>query len=603
VSDATSWPRQPRAGRATLALLALAVAALLAGCRRYPAAEEPIPAEAARLVQATVEARALPADLRRSAARLRAWRDLCKFYRGRGYLLAWSDGRGPLPRADELLQAIDAAAGDGLDPGRYRRQELASALGSARAALDHGSLTDPAAARLVVDLDVHLTYAYVALAGQLAAGRLRPEALPVSWHTRPRRIDAGAVLQDALTRRLGIAPSLAALAPATEDYRRLRQALAAHRALAARGGWAPVPPGPDLGPGATGDRVAALRSRLAATGDLPSGDGGGSGGSGPGGKPSSAAAAAAAAAVYGPDVAAAVARFRARHGLEPGQTVDAATLRALDVPVGERIRQLEINLERWRWLPGDLGGRYILVNVPDYRLQVVEGGQVVLAMRVIVGKAHSKTPVFSDQMTYLVLNPSWTLPDSIVTNEIAPQVAAHPDYLQRKGLQVVKVRGKGEDESAYDVTRLDAARVAELGRPGSPYRLRQPPGGDNPLGRIKFMFPNRFDVYLHDTPSGKLFARTERDFSHGCVRLEKPLELAEYLLRDDPKWTPQAIADTIASGRLTTVQVPRPLPVHILYLTAWVDKDGTVEFRDDVYGHDAALAAALAAEPPMPSKL
>jgi murein L,D-transpeptidase YcbB/YkuD len=592
VSAATTpWrPRQQLAGLAPLALLALALPALLAGCRRYPAAEEPIPAEVTRLVHDTVEARALPADLRRNAVRLRAWRDLCKFYRARGYLPAWSDGRGPLPRADELLRAIDAAAGDGLDPGQYRRQELASALAAARAALDHGTLADPAVARRIVDLDVHLTYAYVTLAGQLAAGRLRPEALPVSWHTRPRRIEAGLVLQDALTRRLAIAPSLAALAPAMEDYGRLRQALAAYRALAAGGGWAPVPPGPELGPGATGERVAALRARLAATGDLPPAAGGKS-------------SAGAASAVYGPDVAAAVARFRARHGLEAGQTVDAATLSALDVPVGERIRQLEINLERWRWLPGDLGGRYVLINVPDFRLQVVEGGRVVLAMRVIVGKAHSKTPVFSDQMTYLVLNPSWTLPDSIVTHEIAPQVAAHPDYLQRKGLQVVKVRGKGEDESAFDVAHLDAARVAELGRPGSPYRLRQPPGGDNPLGRIKFMFPNRFDVYLHDTPSGKLFARTERDFSHGCVRLEKPLELAEYLLRDNPRWTPQAIADTIASGRLTTVAVPRPLPVHILYLTAWVDKDGTVEFRDDVYGHDAALAAALAAEPPMPSNL
>jgi L,D-transpeptidase YcbB len=214
-----------------------------------------------------------------------------------------------------------------------------------------------------------------------------------------------------------------------------------------------------------------------------------------------------------------------------------------------------------------------------------------------VGKEQSKTPIFSGKLTYVVLNPSWNLPDSIVAKEIAPKLASNPGYLQRKGLQVV--RGWGEDEAPINPASLDAS---QLGRPGSPYRLRQPPGGDNPLGRIKFLFPNRFDVYLHDTPSGQLFARSERDFSHGCIRLEKPMELAEYLLRGDAKWDPRAatgaFAEKLASGRTTTITVPRPILVHILYWTAWVDGDGTVQFRNDVYGLDSALSEALAKEPP-----
>jgi murein L,D-transpeptidase YcbB/YkuD len=233
-------------------------------------------------------------------------------------------------------------------------------------------------------------------------------------------------------------------------------------------------------------------------------------------------------------------------------------------------------MERWRWMPTDLGQRYIWVNIPEFRMALMEGDRQAVTMRVVVGKEQSRTPVFSDKMEYLEFNPYWNIPDSILEEEIMPAVAKNPGYL-----------------ASHDMEPI----------PGDTDRLRQRPGPSNPLGKVKFMFPNRFDIYLHDTPADHLFDRTERDFSHGCIRLERPIELAQYLLKDDPKWTPEAIDAKLVSGENTSIPLPRPLPVHLVYFTAWVDENGTVHFRDDVYGHDAKLEEALMKEPPVPLDL
>jgi L,D-transpeptidase YcbB len=224
-------------------------------------------------------------------------------------------------------------------------------------------------------------------------------------------------------------------------------------------------------------------------------------------------------------------------------------------------------------MPGDLGERHIFVNVPAYGLRVVEGKETPLAMKVIVGKDQSRTPAFSDQMTYLELNPWWNIPPSIERNEIMPKVASDPGYLARNDMEMVSDGGET--------------------------RIRQRPGPANPLGQIKFMFPNQFNIYLHDTPADHLFDVAERGFSHGCIRIEKPMELAEYLLRGDPKWNRAALQAAIDTGENRSIKLPRPIPVHILYWTAWMEPDGTVQFRDDLYGHDAELAKALAEEPPV----
>jgi murein L,D-transpeptidase YcbB/YkuD len=221
-----------------------------------------------------------------------------------------------------------------------------------------------------------------------------------------------------------------------------------------------------------------------------------------------------------------------------------------------------------------------------------DGGQKALRMRVVVGKAQSRTPAFSNRITRIDFNPVWHLPPSIVQNEIAPAMAKDPGYLARKNLEVVKL--SGDSSQAVDPGEVDWTR---MGKGDYPYRVRQPSGPDNALGRIKFVIPDQFDVYLHGTPSQRAFNSTERDLSHGCVRLERPAELAAYLLKDDPKWSPEAIQDAIDSEDTQSIPLKAPLPVHILYWTAWVDDDGAVQFRKDIYGHDGDLEKALAAEP------
>jgi murein L,D-transpeptidase YcbB/YkuD len=310
-----------------------------------------------------------------------------------------------------------------------------------------------------------------------------------------------------------------------------------------------------LKPGDRNPRVAALRARLEASGDLPP-----------------AAPAAADRDLFDPPLQDGLRKVQNRHGLDADGTAGKGTLAALAVPAERRVRQIEINLDRWRWLPRDLGERYIVVNIAGFQLDLVEGGAPALSMRVVAGKPTSRTPMFSGMMTNIVLNPYWNPPPGIVKKEILPHIARDSGYAEREGFEVVST--------------------------GSRVEVRQRPGPKNALGKVKFLFPNRFDVYLHDTPSRSLFSRTVRSFSHGCIRLEKPLELAEYLLKDDPAWTPKRIAAALAKGREQWVGVPRPLPVHLVYWTAWVGGAGTVQFRDDLYGRDKPLLEILGKDEP-----
>lgn len=542
--------------------LLLLTSILTAGCDRIKK-DRPLPPEVSQLLRETLEVETLPASLESQQELLRAWKEMRSFYETRGFPPVWSTSRGPRSQAAELIAAIPALGADGLDVRRYQPQRLAALVEEVE---ERRSFDDPPSQRRLVDLDLELTYTYLSLAAHLATGRLQPETLRVSWYTKPRNVDLGARLAHALEAESSgeILTILRSLAPRYPDYDRLRRALAGHRAVMARGGWGAVPPGPDLETGDRGPRVAALRARLAAAGDLaspnpPSGSA----------EPSSGARAS---NVFDAPLAAAVSRFQRRHGLVATGKVDEETLAELNVPIRDRVRQLQVNMERWRWLPATLGGRYIMVNVPEFRLDVVEAGKTVLTMRVIVGKDQSRTPAFSDKMSYLELNPFWNIPESIAEAEILPKLASDPGYLARNDMEVIS-------------------------EPGSEYRLRQRPGASNPLGKIKFMFPNEFNIYLHDTPADHLFGQAERGFSHGCIRLQKPLELADYLLKGDPKWTSATLQAAISSGENQTIQLSRPIAVHILYWTAWADGDGTVQFRPDFYGHDARLEQAFANEP------
>jgi murein L,D-transpeptidase YcbB/YkuD len=478
------------------------------------------------------------------------------FYQKRQYQPAWSDVKGPHPQAEQLVETLTSLpVTEGLDPRRYQGERLAGLLSQVK---EDKSLESPEAQRRLADLDVEMTFVYLTLAAHTAIGRVQPETLRIHWEDQSRNVDLDARLEKALQGEGDVAGSLRSLAPPNPRYARLRDALTRYRTIASQGGWPAVPA--DLEKGARGAGVLALRNRLVAEGDLPAPP--------EGQQPS---------LLFDDSVAQAIARFQQRHGLEPDGKLGEDTVAELNVPVQERIRQIEINLERWRWLPNSLGDSYVWVNVPEYRMELYDEGRKAIDMAVVVGKQHSQTPVFSDMMEYMELNPEWNIPPSIARDEILPKLASNPGYLASHNMEFV---GDGANQ-----------------------RIRQRPGPDNPLGQIKFMFPNEHDVYLHDTPADHLFAKEDRDFSHGCIRLERPVQLGEYLLRDDPDWRGGRLREAIVSGEHRTVKLPKKLPVHILYFTAWVEDNGVVHFRKDVYGHDAKLAAALAEEPVVPLDL
>jgi murein L,D-transpeptidase YcbB/YkuD len=363
-----------------------------------------------------------------------------------------------------------------------------------------------------------------------------------------------------------LGPYLESLAPRTAQYARLKAKLAAYRAIAAMGGWPRIAAGPTLKPGMADGRVSGLRRMLAITGDFS-------------GNPDVASD------VYDPDLVAAVQAFQSRHGLSQDGVIGPATHAALDVPVEARIRQMEINLERRRWMPDDLGQRYVFVNIADAYLKVVEDigdrEKTILAARLVVGKPFTRTPVFSDTMSYVEINPSWGVPASIANNEYLPKLKQNPGVLLEQNIRVFAA------QTEIDPYSVDWASLTRV-----PYQLRQDPGPTNALGRIKFMFPNKFNIYIHDTPSKSLFEREARYFSHGCMRVQDPERLAEVLLGDQG-WTMDRIRAEIATGVKKIVNLKSKVPVHITYLTAWVNKDGTVNFRSDIYDRDTQLAAAL----------
>lgn len=494
--------------------------------------------------------------------RLLAVRALPRFYESRAFERAWIPGS---PSVVSLVEAIDGVVDDGLRPEDYHRAELEPALASEVAA-------DPARS---AELDLLLTDAFLVLASHLHHGRVNPESIEAEWLALRRQTDPVPLLERAAQ---GEDPGLLldGLRPRYARYAALRRAFAALRRVVQRGGWPSVPAGDPLGPGDEGERVLALRARLEAGGDLePSSPAGG------------------VAARFDEPLSEAVRRFQARHGLDPDGVVGQGTIAELDVSASSRLEQLAVNLERWRWLPDDLGERHVEVNIAGFSVDLVERGLSTLALRAIVGTEYTQTPSFSGVMRYLVLAPTWNVPASIAAREEFPMIRADPTRLATEGFTILD-RDTGEPV-APEAVDWDAP-PAEL---SSRYRLRQEPGPRNALGRVKFMFPNAHNVYLHDTAARSLFARTFRSFSHGCIRVERPLELAAALLDGREDWPPSRIAEVSAGVRETTVVLEMPVPVHLLYWTAWVDAEtGLIHYRRDLYRRDARVSAALAEVPP-----
>lgn len=433
------------------------------------------------------------------------------FYARREHRPAWD------PRSTTaLLAAIDLLAEEGLEPNRYHREVLHRlAPGTER--------------------DVLATDAFLAAAAHLSRGVVDPLFARPAWCAPPPKIDLAAILQSALDDGT-IEETLARLAVRHEGYLRLRKALAEYRALARNGGWPIVPKGRTLRLGDDDARIVVLRKRLYSPNEST---------------------------LFDAEVEALVRHFQSHHGITVDGIVGRETLRELNVSAADRARQIAVNMERWRWMPEDLGASYLIVNIAAFRLDVIEGDRSVLTMKTVVGKEYTRTPFFAARIAEVIVNPWWNVPDSIAAKELWPKQRRDPSYFAREHMVVTNGR------------------------------IRQRPGPWNALGRVKFNMPNRYDVYLHDTPAKSLFERPFRAFSHGCIRLEKPLDLALYLLRDQPQWTAATIDGAIEAGSERSIRLMTPQPVYVLYWTAWVGDDGHMEFHRDHYERDAPLAAAL----------
>jgi murein L,D-transpeptidase YcbB/YkuD len=409
-----------------------------------------------------------------------------------------------------------------------------------------------------------LTAALFRYASDLSSGRLQPQEVEEDWHTRPPDLDLVAALHDAIGKDT-LESLLESLPPPHPGYERLRETLAKLREVEAQGGWPTVPEGPKLERGARGPRVSRLRQRLG----LVEGD------------------------VYDATVASAVSSFQSRHGIEPDGKVGPETLAEMNVPAGARVRQVELNLERWRWIPRKLGDPCVVVNIPGFDLEMVEGGAPTFHSRIVVGKSFTATPVFSDRIVGVLVNPHWNVPPSIAVGEYLPELRKDRRALERHGLKLLQ--GAGSDAKEIDARRVDWDDVDEE---KFPYRIRQDPGPENALGRIKFELTNEFHIYLHDTPADHLFARSARGLSHGCIRVEKPVELAAAVL---PAGERKRLEEALDQPEERRLPVKPQIPVHILYWTAWAGEGGGLHFAPDLYGFDRVQLAALDRREPLPA--
>lgn len=481
---------------------------------------------------------ALTADAREHRKALRA------YYGNSASALLWVG----TPRMKTFSERLQRADVDGLKISDYELPPPVSG-------------SEDAAALAAAELAYSGTF--LRYASDLKIGRLTPRKMDPELFAQTKTIDKEATLK-ALAKKQDVDGFFAQWVPHNPEYRALRSLLAEHREMAAEGRWPEVSAAKVLKPGMRGKRVAELRARLEASRDItitvkdPE--------------------------LYDQGLVMAVKRFQTRHGLEPDGAVGKGTVAALNVPVEDRIKQIILNMERWRWLPEDLGNRYIIVNIAGFNLRLVESGAVKDRMKVVVGKPYHRTPVFSGKIRYLEINPYWNVPHSIAVRAELPRFRRDPRSVERMGFEVYR-GGKKVDASTINWKAVSARHF--------PYTLRQNPGPDNALGRVKFIFPNRFSVYLHDTPSRGLFKRAARAGSSGCIRLARPVDLAEQVLQNKDGWDRKRIDAVLASAKNTRVDLPEKLPVHLTYATAWSGEGGTINFRRDVYGRDKKLAKAL----------
>lgn len=496
--------------------------------------------------------------------------DLREFYQPVNYAFAWTRNSDPTPQARAIIRLLQNADDKGL-----RIEDYDSHLWDARIA----SLLVPMQRPTPTDLahfDLALTVSTMRYVSALRTGRINPQHLQLGLNIEKKRYRLAEFIRSRLVDAPDVNPVMEQVEPSYPAYRRTRSALAHYLALAREGDGDPLPPfKKPVKPGDTYTSTRQVTKILQRLGDIqPS-------------VSSPNASRPAEADLYSGAMVEGVKHFQQRHGLPVTGTIDRPTFNQLNTPVSRRLFQLQLALERMRWLPADLPGRLIMVNIPEFQLRGFDDYHTSLTMRVIVGKAfpERQTPIFQDEMEFVIFHPYWNVPSSITHKEVIPAIRKNPGYLEKHHFEVIDRGGRAIDASLSGDT-LARLRSGDL-------EIRQKPGPGNSLGSIKFVFPNNYDVYLHGTPEQALFSRATRAFSHGCIRVEDPATLAAWVLHDNPKWTPERIQETVNAPGQLRVNLAKPIPVLVLYSTAVAEETGEVRFVADIYGQDAKLERAL----------
>jgi murein L,D-transpeptidase YcbB/YkuD len=487
-----------------------------------------------------------------------------RYYAESNYKMGWLINTTDLNYASKAITAIENVYRHGLNPEDYHFKTLGRLFGRHLAAVQEGT-SNP---RTAAEIDILLTDAYIMLASHLYMGKVNPESIKAEWKIQRGRDNTNFdEMLRTLTDRLSDPDEiLMSFAPKLPTYQRMMVAMESYVQLAHQTEYTKVSVSKSIHPGDTTELIETIRAKMVALGYLSP-------------YPLQNIFA------YDPTLEAAVKKFQKLHGLNQDGIIGKGTAEAMNISVAERIKLLEINLERYRWLPWYFEGRYVQMNIPDQRVYLMDNFDTLFTARAIVGRAYRKTPVFTAKMDHLVFSPTWTIPPTILANDIIPAVKKDANYLRSKNMQVITSSGQPVPQENIDWSKMSGRNF--------PYMIRQSPGPDNALGRVKFMFPNSYNVYMHDTPNKELFARDERIFSSGCIRIENPTTLAEILLQSQSNWTSERIREAMNSNREQTVRLQTPIDVYIGYFTAWTDAQMLTHFRKDIYSRDESLYKAL----------
>jgi len=480
------------------------------------------------------------------------WERLRDFYSKRDFLPVWVNSDQSTRRASTVRDTLLNSHLEGLEPNEYHAAAIRTMWNARKA-------------RSRARLELLLTDGFLRYGVEVSIGYQNPKSVDYDWHVVPQQVDSISRLEALL---ISDSPQsfLESLPPPQPAYAKLKQTLAYYRQLALGGDWRPFNHGQSLQVGMRHSDVSLIKARLVREAYLSNNDNTNSD-------------------YFDETLSLAVRQFQANHGHKVDGIVGPYTRQSMSVSLWERIASLKQNMERWRWVPRELGERYVMVNMAGYKLDLIDRGKVILEMPVIVGKPYRAAPAFIDNIDYVEINPTWKVPPRIAKEKFLPKIQADPKFLARNRLRIYDSWGKKAKE--VDPTNVNWSKYNER---WLPYKFVQDPGKHNSMGLVKFMFPNKYRIYLHDTPQKKLFNRYVRTFSSGCIRVSQPFTLANKILEKEKSWGGKKIQSLINGGETKIIRMKEPLPVYLMYWTAWVDENGRVNFRKDVYQRNKRIA-------------